>query len=244
MASASESKTFEYPIVFTGVVTPERACVRAMNHTIPLGTASPVSATVSVKYSQVNVRVESGPVNVELYDLKEGVRDLVQGDVDVVGFLKGCAYTVEISTAVSANGLTQVFPATFRSDVPKDEAIKQEYDECYQLVWQSHELRRSLANIRLAILHPLDTSFFALRAIEAIRKYFETDDPDSKKSWIVMGAKLDIDQNWTKSLEDAAQEARHGGLVILSRSEREQAIDKANIVIRKFIEFLNSKLAV
>src|SRR3990167_2991780 len=99
------------PYLFHGVVLPERAQLTLQ---FSIGFEHVVSginaeARISIILNQVAVWVTSAH-DWDIFDLRNVVRNLVQGHLAMVGYIKGYAYEFEISRILNIEkGIDQVF---------------------------------------------------------------------------------------------------------------------------------------
>ena len=86
------------PYLFQGVVLPERAQV-SMSFQVEFTRSRsglPGAAKVSIILNQVAVWVETDRAW-DIFDLRNVVKNLVQDELAILGYLKGYAYTFEIT---------------------------------------------------------------------------------------------------------------------------------------------------
>lgn len=94
-------------------------------------------------------------------------------------------------------------------------------------------LRRSLADLRSAILSPDDTPFFCFRAVEAITRHFAVTKAKARAS---MCASLRVDDGWVvRWLQKPANSIRHGAAVPVTDEGRQRSFLAAREVIERYM---------
>lgn len=231
-------------LFFSGIVRPERAVLNIGNIENELRAAD--GSKTLIKFNaynnQITVSIESEKED-NFYTLRNIVRSVVEIVTNVVGFLKGYAYDVEIVKVFSEDlELSHVFGI----DIPaleqrnKDRNIK-ELNHIYPLCLGNDGvfLRRALSDLGMAIKHADDTPFYCFRAIESLKQYFG----------FMTGTLRDADQwqEMTKAIGDhlaviepirlLAFPARHGVPQQLTDEDRKTTFLTTWDIVEKFIDF-------
>jgi hypothetical protein len=98
--------------------------------------------------------------------------------------------------------------------------------------------RRSLADFRLAILHPLDTGLFCRRAIEGLmRSYMEEKqlgDGEVSRAWEELSAALRLDSSALKFIQRIGADARHAKLVTMTLEDLIKALSITRTTLQRF----------
>ena len=163
-----------YTYTFIGRVLPERTWVT-------IGDGKPIKfqfqrsdwdldceLTLSIGVAQVSAVVSSPREIVDVATLKNVVSDLVSTEVDAFGYLEGRGYQTEITSVVMPNGEQNVFPVEIAElQQAKNErplglpglfsnVILNQPDESADHAFHRQSLRYALADLRRAILSPMD----------------------------------------------------------------------------------------
>lgn len=204
-------------------------------------------ATISISGSQVSITVRNLDENADLVTLKNYVRVAVMGAVDMLNYLWGQGWDVEVTSVRKPNGEQVYFSAgvqeLYEAQAERPFAFEreQQFEQLWQVVLKSQHLRRALGNLREAIRLPEDTGFFCYRAVESIRQHFwkEGDRDDRNQSWVLLRKALRIDKSWIDALTPFAEEQRHGGTPYMSGEARVSAMKRAWKVVDRFCVYLH-----
>ncbi len=224
--------------IFSGKILPERAAITVSNpiqiNVQAIDAAISFNAVISIGVSQVSIAVKTKDKNVDVFTLKNYVENLVRVEVDVLGYLWGRGYDVEITSAVESNGQQVVFGV----GIPELEATQKErplpIDELFRVVIKSEHLRRALGDLRETIRSTLDTGFFCYRAVESISQHFTKENEDKKLGWERMRNSLRIDKSWIEDIKELADMQRHGKTPYMSGKDRVLVMHHAWKVIDRF----------
>ncbi|MGH6661855.1 MAG: hypothetical protein ACREB6_09955, partial [Rhodospirillales bacterium] len=99
----------------------------------------------------------------------------------------------------------------------------------------------ALADLREAIRMPVETGFFARRAIESVMQAFKEDSnaKDDEAAWESMRTNLNLDKSWLLKLKPVADDRRHGKPTMISWEQRLDAMKRAWLVLDRYFEYLN-----
>ncbi|WP_159068968.1 hypothetical protein [Burkholderia metallica] len=210
-----------YRYFLDGVVHPERAQIP--DHHISAKFKHVVSGVdaktdVRILMNQVAVWVETD-VEWNALDLRNAVRYMVQLEMDIVGFLLGHTYDVEIRRAICPEvGLDVVFGI----DVPCIGELHRGVDLHARIAAMRPKLRgepgvflhRCLRDLIIAMKEPDDVAFHCYRAVESLRHHCiatrSLDPKDKATQWKTLREIAGCDESATRLLEKAAQATRHG----------------------------------
>ncbi|MBI3819992.1 MAG: hypothetical protein HY286_14950 [Planctomycetes bacterium] len=235
--------------VFFGVIHPERA-VASVAPEVFFEVNNPndgVKGALRLRIILSRISAQFFPIETvtNIYTLKNEVEANIRSVVDLIGFVEGCGYDVEIIQVLDlANGEATVFGV----DIPAIRKLMNDNKiiagKAFQLYNKSggQYLRRCLADLRESIRNPLDTGTFCFRAMECIRQYFvDTFDLDTKASWLKMRESLGIDRDELDFInEQFAKPRRHGEAPDISDQDRARILTIAWTTTMQFIEYLNN----
>ncbi|MFM0474777.1 hypothetical protein [Paraburkholderia strydomiana] len=210
-----------YRYFFDGLVHPERAQIT--DHRISakfthVASGVDAKADVRILLNQVAVWVET-EVEWNALDLRNVVKYLVQLEMDLMGYVLGHAYDVEIRRVICPEiGLDQVFGI----DVPCINALHHGIDLEARIAAMRPKLQgesgvflhRCLRDLITALKEPDDVAFHCYRAIESLRHHCvaarSLDPKDKAAQWNTLRQIAGCDEAATRLLEKAAQAPRHG----------------------------------
>ncbi|MEC5405800.1 hypothetical protein VOM14_09525 [Paraburkholderia sp. MPAMCS5] len=210
-----------YRYFLDGMVHPERAQIP--DHRISakfLHAASGIDAKADVRIilNQVAVWVETD-VEWNPLDLRNAVRYFVQLEMDMVGYVLGHTYDVEIRRAICPEvGFDQVFGI----NVPCITELHRGVDLNTRIAAMRPKLQgesgvflhRCLRDLITAMKEPDDVAFHCYRAVESLRQHCiatrSLDPKDKATQWKTLREIAGCDESATRLLERAAQATRHG----------------------------------
>jgi len=205
-----------------------------------VGTPLSFKANLSIRGSQVSVVVQSENVNNDLASLRNYVRQCVRSAVDMLNYIWGQGFDVQLTSVVNLNGEHIVFNV----EIPELSTAQAErpltVEQLWKLVCESQYLRRALGDLRESVQQSEDTGFFCFRAVESIRQYFwqEKDGENKKPSWERLRNELRIDKSWIDALKPFADKQRHGSTDFMSAQDRTSAMQHAWKVVDRFCVYL------
>lgn len=218
------------PYLFHGVVLPERAQLTLQ---FSIGFKHVVSevdaeARVSILLNQVAVWVTSAH-DWDLFDLRNVVKNIVQGHLAMIGYLKGYAYEFEISRVLHiARGIDHVFGIDIPCIAKRNETI--DLDAALLSLREKtigpHGLlvNRCLSDLASAMKHADDTGFYCYRAIESLRHHcaatFSLSEADKTKQWEKFREVAKCDEAKIRLIKSAADPVRHGNIYGVTSTDR------------------------
>lgn len=220
------------PYLFQGVVLPERA---QLSLSFELGfthISSGVAgvAKVSIVLNQVVVWIESD-YEWDIFDLRNVVKNLVQGQLDMIGYIKGYAYDLEVTRALNQ---TRSINLVFGIDIPCLTERGKDLDLDTELIKLRNKmigpngvyLNRCFNDLISAMKHADDTGFYCYRAIESLRHHCAAVHGLASLQKSVQWTKFrDIalcDEQTLRQIKEAADPLRHGegtGITADNRAE-------------------------
>lgn len=104
------------------------------------------------------------------------------------------------------------------------------------------EVFRALEEFKSAITSYVDKGFHAYRAIEAVRKYFDSlEDNNKKRGWVRLNNDLNLDRKASDYISDKyADEQRHGGFAPMNPADSKSTIEFTREVIVRFAVYLKN----
>ena len=206
---------------------------------------------LSVKHSQFHVFIEDQEPN-NLPTFMNEVGSIVQGCLDSLGFHLVSPLRAEIrSMVVDGNMLIQRRPGwpELSPELLTDPSIPHITEDKLQpfLAAAMCEplVRFALADLRVAMESPDDTGYLAYRAVESVRQWFLAGDEEDKRArtqaWMDMRAALDLDESRLRSLGELARQRRHGGVALITETQRKEALLLARDVVARFIAHINER---
>ncbi len=204
-----------------------------------------------VKHSQFHVFIEGQKPN-DLPTFMNEVGSIVQGCLDSLGFHLVSPLRAEIrSMVVDGNMLIQRRPGwpELSPELLTDPSIPHITGDKLQpfLAATMCEplVRFALADLRVAMESPDDTGYLAYRAVESVRQWFLAGDEEDKRArtqaWMDMRAALDLDESRLRSLGELARQRRHGGVALITETQRKEALLLARDVVARFIAHINER---
>ena len=226
--------------IFFGKVHPERAILTISNVRAEIG-ADGISfkgkVNISIKLSQVVVELDTD-AKLSTVDLRNTVENFVHTMVDVYGYLKGYAYSVELfSVYIPETGEYEVFGIDVVKITQDEKNRPLNYHDTLLLALKIPELSMVLKDLRDAIKRPHDTFFHCRRATETITKYF-TKTGNLKKGWDDTVKTLQLKEKDINLIKTEGGNQRHGIYGSVEGENRVDIMMKTWKVVDKFIEYL------
>lgn len=187
-------------------------------------------AKVSVILNQVAVWVNSEH-EWNIFDLRNVVKNLVQGHLVMLGYLVGYAYDLEITRVLSPE---RQIDFVFGIDVPflaaraegkniNDELVKLREKTVGE---KGLLLSRCFNDLTSAIKNADDTGFYCYRAIESLRHHCAMakglKDAGKAAQWSALREFSGVNETSLRTVKEAADPLRHGelgGIPAISRDE-------------------------
>lgn len=172
---------------------------------------------------------------------------VVQGSLDALGFHLGLGVTVEIDGGFIAPNTSVL---TMRHRWPEavgrswGDPLRVEAETLGPFIRAAVEaplVRFALADVRLALRNAEDTAFYAYRACESIRQWFQAVEPTTENrsvGWRRLRETLHIEEADLLVLAELAKARRHGDGATISESDRLKCIAIAREVVARFVSHL------
>lgn len=177
---------------------------------------------------------------------------VVQGVVDAYTFLTGRAYIVEVDGGFAHSRAIFLdqrgFPLAVGLDPTPDQSIEPETMQRYTgAALNVSAVRLALADISSALRQPADSGFYAYRAIESMRLWYQDQEPrtdDRAEGWKRLRDDAAIRRDELDALVELARSRRHGAEAEISEVDRITAIQLARRAVEKVVEHVASGPAV
>lgn len=210
------------PYVFTGNVLPERAPITfqfsvGFRH---FHSGVEGAARVSIVLNQLAVHVDTEH-EWDIFDLRNVVLSLVQGQLAMVGYLLGYAYEVQVARVISlGRGIDYVFgievPCVSGRCAP--ERIEESLAELRKLSSGENGIfiSRCFEDLRLAMKNADDTAFYCYRALESLRHHCAvlSGQPGAEKKiqWELFRKVAACEESSIRAIKSESDPLRHGAI--------------------------------
>ena len=220
------------PYIFQGIVRAERA---QLSLQLDLGfehLSSGVQATarVSILLNQAVVWVETEH-DWNIFDLRNVVANIVQSQLQMVGYLKGLAYDFELTRVLNQERATDI---VFGIDIPCLTARGADLDLPNALAKLREKssgmngiyLNRCFSDLSSSMKHADDTGFYCYRAIESLRHHcaavYSLTEENKAVQWAKFREVAGCDEQVLREIKAAADPLRHGQIVRSTSADREK----------------------
>jgi hypothetical protein len=231
--------------IFSGLILPERAQLSIGPSTYaftypPDGTRH--NAQVSIVLNQATVYVDTDK-DWSVHDLKNIVVQIVRDLTNIIGYIRGYGYDVEIRQVRNRDrNIDYVFGIEIPCIAKRNEGLvlKDEFLRILSLIQGNHGryISRALDDFSQAMKNPGDTPFYCFRALETLKQLcgyrykIEGDINQWKKLTEITGySKEDIEH-----IKEPAFEARHGLRKPITDDDRAGIFLKTWNIINMFIK--------
>jgi hypothetical protein len=196
--------------------------------------------TLNIAYSQfvAHTIIMRGPNDPLL------LRNLVKADVakiaDLVGFVRGVSFDVDVISACCGDGRTVVFGTTISVLAARRSGTTNEIEsELLGAVLADIPSTIVLSDFREAMRNPVGTGFFCYRAIEAMMQSLKAHpDDDDKPTWERLNGLLQIDESASKAVKAHANYPKHGKRFAITDQDRAMVFRITDEIIRRYLEYL------
>jgi len=220
------------PYLFHGVVLPERAQLSLQFELEFSHVSSGFNgvAKVSIFLNQVAVWVESEH-DWNIFDLRNVVSNIVQGDLAMVGYIRGYAYDLEVTRVLSpSRGIDHVFGIDIPCLAERDKAV--DLQEALSKLRNKAIgpngvfLRRCFSDLASSMKNADDTGFYCYRAIESLRHHCAAvhglTAADKFRQWEKFREVAGCDEPTLRSIKASADPVRHGEAPGVRSEDREK----------------------
>lgn len=232
--------------LYQGVVLPERAQVtlqvsKEFSH---LSSGFSGSAAVSIILNQIAVWIKSEN-EWDIFDLRNVVKKIVQGQLDIIGYVQGYAYDSEITRVLcEEKNIDYVFGIGIPclSERNKSMDLQAVVMRLYQQFGGDYGiyLQRSFSDLNSAMKHADDTGFFCYRAIESLRHHcaavYGLSAADKLKQWEKFRVISLCDESLLLEIKESADVLRHGGVAVVTSAQRADLLLKTWSVVDGYLK--------
>ena len=204
---------------------------------------------VLISESQFRVIVQGARPD-DLAGFVNDVVEVVRGLLDSIGFHLGCVLTPEFTGGFGSPNVVIVRQVGWPELVDRGAtaSLHVEADDLDPFVRAGLTeplVRHALSDISMAIDRPIDTAFYAHRAVESVRHYFVGDEPmaDRAPSWRRMRETLGFTREQLDPLTRASIPRRHGAQIPIAASDRLNHARLAREVVAAFVAHVASRAA-
>lgn len=193
--------------------------------------------------NQITAFVEWENDSEDIYTLRNITKAGVELITNVVGFLKGYAYDVEIAKIFDGElDLSFVFgvqiPALEERNKDRDgSTVNHIYPLCFGS--EGVYLRRCLGDLSMAIKHPDDTPFYCFRALESLKQYFgyTTGAETDREQWEEMAKTIGGKRDDVEPIRKLAFPARHGVPEPVTDQIRKNTFLTTWDIVEKYVDY-------
>lgn len=232
--------------LFEGVVLPERAQITLQFplEFVHITSGTKGKASISIILNQVAVWVDS-EVEWDIFDLRNVVKNILQNELAVIGYLEGYAYDLEIKRVQNrSRGIDYVFGI----DIPCIAERNKSIDKIAKisLIRQKANgtegvlLHRCFNDLVMAMKAPDDTGFYCYRAIESLRQHcilkFNLSPENKAEQWQKLREIAKCDEAAIREIKLAADPVRHGNIGPVTSQDRERLFTKTWDIVDNYIQ--------
>lgn len=234
------------PYLFEGLILPERAQLsleefRLRFTHITSGVAA--TARVSVILNQVAVWIDT-EVKWDIFDLRNVVKNILQNEVAVIGYLTGYAYEVEIRRVLHPE---LVINYVFGIGIPCIEERNKSIDLSARIASIREKttgvegvlLNRCFNDLVMAMKHPEDTGFYCYRAIESLRQHCTVKfnlTRNKSAQWEKLREMAQCDEDTIRYIKAVADPVRHGDVMSIMSDDRKTLFLKTWDIVDRYVE--------
>ena len=244
---ASERKViYMIKYLFEGLILPERAQL-SLTSTLQFKHATTgisADSRISIILNQVAVWVDSN-TEWDIFDLRNIVKNIVQNEIAIIGYLKGHAYEVEIRRVLQTDlGIDYVFGIDIPCITERNKSINhtEKFISLHAKAMGSEGifLHRCFNDLMMAMKNPADTGFYCYRAIESLREHCTTkyniNTNNLSRQWEKLREVAKCDINTIMFIKEKADPVRHGGYISITSEVREELFLRTWDVVDAYIE--------
>lgn len=221
-------------LFFTGVILPERAqlsqvAIRRITH---VSTGREGNIHIRILNNQLTVKIDIDGDDLDIFTLRNLVKNAVQNQLSIIGYVFGYAYELEISRVFDAD---MTIDYVFGIDIPCLSARVNEADRELKVAAidmmtygpRGIFINRCLTDLAFAMKHADDTAFYCYRAIESLFHHraasLEVTVTSRNKAvlWEGFRAEACCNEDAIRFIKSAADPLRHGNVASESELSRE-----------------------
>lgn len=215
---------------FQGLVIPERAQLSygfsmEFEH---VGSGHSATVAVSILLNQVSVWIDTEQ-EWDIYDLRNTVKNIIQTQLSLVGYLRGLSYDIEITRVINR---PRNIDFVFGIDIPCIAERYQEIDFEAKLIELQQKvvgqkgiaLHRCFNDLSSAMKNAEDTAFYCYRAIESLRHHCAVlnglSNSSDSQQWDKFREISGCEKSKIMNIKAAADDPRHGKISSLTGEDR------------------------
>lgn len=218
--------------LFQGLVHPERAqitlqCSFGFTH---LTTSEEATVRISIVLNQIAVWVDT-KIAWDVHDLRNVVKAMVSHELEVVGYIKGLAYDVEIRRVLNPeHEVDYVFGVAIPCIADRNQSIDLEA-RATEIRSKTNGndgifLHRCFADLVSAMKNADDTGFYCYRAIESLRQHciakFVLNPTNKNEQWAKVRELSGCTEDILREIKAAADSTRHGEVAPITSEQRQR----------------------
>jgi hypothetical protein len=231
------------PYLFQGLVLPERAqvtleCGLRFTHLV---TNVDAEARVSIVLNQIAVWIAT-ETEWDIFDLKNIVKNILQNESALLGYLKGYAFEVELRRVLHPElEIDYVFgidvPCVANRNENLDLGAKMAELRSKLIGSEGTILARCFNDLVMALKIPDDSAFYCYRAIESLRQHIAMTHKITTESgqWEKLRRMTKVDKNTLMGIKAAADPIRHGGIMSITGDDREKILITTWDIVDRYI---------
>lgn len=187
----------------------------------------------------VDLWFETG--NLDIFSLRNLAADIARSFADLVGYLNGLYFDVELHSAVEqATKSWQVFgidiPVLAARRSAADREIK---TDLLIAIGESPAADMVLSDFRRAMRDPIGSGFYCYRAIETMMQSMKMNDAEKDAiGWEKLRSNLNVDRSAIDWIKRHADLPRHGKPSGISDADRATVFELTDEIIKRFHAFL------
>lgn len=236
------------PYIFHGVVLPERA---QLSRQFAVGfthftSGIEADAKVSIVLNQVAVWVNS-EYEWNIFDLRNVVKNIVQSDLDMIGYYKGYAYDFQITRVLNqSRNIDWVFGIDIACLVERNKLVDldSELTKLHNKLLGPNGifLTRCFNDLVSAMKNADDTGFYCYRAIESLRHHCSSIHGlsllEPAAQWAKFRTVAGCDEETLRAIKQAADPVRHGQVAGLTSKERDVLFIQTWDVVDGYLQYI------
>src|SRR5579859_2398642 len=188
----------------------------------------------------VTLMLTKGETNID--SLRNIALDCAHQLTDIVGYVSGCCFDVEIISAHCAGtGMKHVFgvqiPALLEQKNPHR---RSEIDgDLFITVTGNVAAQMVLRDFQLAMRDPIGTGFYCYRAVEAMMQSMKDDAiKTDKQAWEQLNSVLQLERSASEKIKSHADFPRHGKPSSMTDQDRAEVFKLTDEIVYRYLEYL------
>jgi hypothetical protein len=205
-----------------------------------LGLEADFSTAIHVGQVIVTLTVTSG--SADILSLRNLALDCAHELTDLVGYVSGCYFDVEIVSAVCRETSewhvfgVQIPALVQRKNLHRGPAID---GDLARVVLENIPAQMVLRDFQHAMRDAIGTGFFCYRAIEAMMQFMKKEKITSdKQAWMELNNSLSLDRSVSAKIKSHADFPRHGKPSSMSDRDRGEVLQLTDEIIHRFLEYI------